>query len=102
MPNSSLVKDTIINHDRPTKETRVLITLTVAPGSDLSRVEEATLDVAREVMEEVEGGVPEFRPRVPHNDEGVLGTEFRVILRAGVHGTVRRRARRPRYYIALR
>ena len=53
----------------------------VAAGSDLSRVEEVTLEVAREVMAEVEGGVPELEPFVRYTSFATLGMEFNVIMR---------------------
>jgi small-conductance mechanosensitive channel len=82
VPNSTLIEEIITNHHRPTKETRVLVPLRVAPGSDLSRVEEATLEVAREVMAGVEGGVPTFEPLVRYSSFGASGIEFSAIMRA--------------------
>ena len=41
-----------------------------------------TLEVAREVMREVEGGVPSFEPLVRYNACGIMGTDFSVIMRA--------------------
>lgn len=81
IPNATLIEEIITNHHRPTEQTRVLVPLRVAPESDLSRVEEVSLEVAREVMAEVEGGVPTFEPFVRYGAFGALGTEFSVIMR---------------------
>jgi len=54
----------------------------VAPGSDLARVERVTLEVAGEVMREVEGSVPSSEPLVRYNADGAMGIEFNVIMRA--------------------
>jgi small-conductance mechanosensitive channel len=82
VPNSSLIGEIIVNHHRPTKETRVLVPMRVAPGSNLSRVEEVTLEVAGEVMREVPGGVSSFEPLVRYDTDGIMGTDFSVIMRA--------------------
>ena len=81
VPNATLIGEIITNHHRPTKQTRVLVPMRVAPGSDLSRIEEVTLEVARGVMKEVQGGVPGFEPSVSYGAFGALGVEFNVIMR---------------------
>jgi hypothetical protein len=52
-----------------------------------------TLEVAREVMREVEGGVPSFEPLVRYNACGIMGTDFSVIMHAGVHREISRHPR---------
>jgi small-conductance mechanosensitive channel len=81
VPNATLIEEVITNHHRPTKETRVLVPMRIAPGSDLSRVEEVTVEVAREVMTEVRGGVPGFEPLVRYSSFGASGIGFSVIMR---------------------
>jgi small-conductance mechanosensitive channel len=54
----------------------------VSYQSDLDEVERATIEVAREVMEEVQGGVPEFAPFIRFHTFGDCSINFTVILRA--------------------
>ncbi|HET7478283.1 MAG TPA: mechanosensitive ion channel family protein, partial [Rubrobacteraceae bacterium] len=46
--------------------------------SDLSNVERVTVEVANHVMEEIEGGVPEFEPSVRFNNFGDFSIDFSV------------------------
>ena len=49
--------------------------------SDLEKVERVTIEVAREVMQSLEGGVPEFEPLVRYHTFGDSGIHFNVLLR---------------------
>jgi small-conductance mechanosensitive channel len=44
-------------------------------------VERVTVDVAREVMRDVEGGVPAFEPFIRYNEFGDSSVNFTAILR---------------------
>ena len=50
--------------------------------SFLKKVEKITCEVAREIMKEVPGGVPEFEPFIRYSAFGDSSIGFTVILRA--------------------
>jgi len=60
----------------------VLVNIGVHYNSDLKTVEKVTCEVAKEVMREVSGGVPEFDPFIRYNTFGDFSIGFTVILRA--------------------
>ena len=82
VPNEKLAKAIVTNYYLPDKDMSVLIKVGVHYGSDLGKVEEVTCDVAREVMREVAGGVPEFEPFIRYNTFNDSSIDFSVILRA--------------------
>lgn len=81
VPNSQLAKSRITNFDLPEKEMTVRVQVGVSYGSDLHKVERVTIDVAREVMQQVEGGVPEFEPFIRYHTFAESSINFSVILR---------------------
>jgi small-conductance mechanosensitive channel len=83
VPNAKLASAMVTNYYQPERETSVLVDVGVAYESDLDHVEGVTLEVAREVLTEVPGGVPTFRPLVRYNKLGEYAVEFTVVLRAG-------------------
>lgn len=86
VPNSKLAQAIVINHDLPTQEIAVLVEVNVSRDSDLARVEVVTIDVAREVMLDVSGGVPSFEPFIRYNGIGPYSITFNVIMRAQAFG----------------
>jgi len=82
IPNEKLTKAIVINYYLPDKEMAVLVNLGVHYNSDLKKVEKVTCEVAREIMKEVPGGVPEFEPFIRYNTFGDSSIGFTVILRA--------------------
>lgn len=60
IPNNKLAQSIITNYYLPDKELAVLVQVGVHYDSDLRKAEKITIEVAREVMKEVKGGVPEF------------------------------------------
>ena len=54
----------------------------VAYDSNLEEVERVTLDVAKEVMKEIEGAIPDFEPFIRYHTFGDFSINFTVILRA--------------------
>lgn len=82
VPNSKLASSLVTNYAFPEKELAVLIDVGVAYDSDLKKVEEVTIDVAKSVMSEIEGGVPEFEPFIRYHTFGDSSINFTVILRA--------------------
>jgi len=82
VPNAKLASSLVTNFSQPILELSVLVDLGVSYGSDLEKVERVTIEVAREVMKEVEGGMPDFQPFIRFNAFGDWAIRFSVILRA--------------------
>jgi small-conductance mechanosensitive channel len=82
VPNSKLTGGTVTNYSLPEKELAVIVEVGVDYGSDLEKVEKVTLEVAREVMAKVPGGVPSFDPAVRFDRFGDSSINFVAILRA--------------------
>lgn len=81
VPNEKLTKAIVTNYYLPDKEMSVLVQVGVHYNSDLKRVEKITCEVAKEVMKEVEGGVPGFEPFIRYHTLGDFSINFSVILR---------------------
>ncbi|MCD6490489.1 MAG: mechanosensitive ion channel, partial [Thermodesulfobacterium sp.] len=82
VPNSKLASSIITNYYLPEKELAVLVQVGVSYNSDLENVERVTIEVAKEVMKEVPGGVPNFEPFIRYHTFGDFSINFTVILRA--------------------
>jgi small-conductance mechanosensitive channel len=81
IPNSRLSASILTNYHLPDKETAVLLQVSVSYQSDLSKVEETTVAVAREIMADIPGGVQPFAPFIRFHTFGDSGIQFTVILR---------------------
>lgn len=81
IPNSKLANAIIIDYEAPTKDLALLIPVGVSYNSDLEKVEEVTIEVGEQVMREVPGGVPDFKPFIRYNKFGDFCIYFNVILR---------------------
>ncbi|MBI3996763.1 MAG: mechanosensitive ion channel family protein [Candidatus Omnitrophica bacterium] len=86
VPNKKLGEAIITNYDRPTREMVVTIEVGVEYGSDLARVESVTIDVGREVMRQVAGGIPTFDPIIRFNAFGPSSINFTAVLRVKTFG----------------
>ncbi|MCB1007618.1 MAG: mechanosensitive ion channel family protein [Acidobacteria bacterium] len=82
VPNAKLADMVLKNYEMPGTEQSAVVTMGVAYDSDLERVERIVIEVAREVLQTVEGGVPEFEPLVRFHTFGDSSINFNVILRA--------------------
>ena len=82
IPNKLLVASKIVNYYYPQKELAVLVQVGVHYDSDLKHVERVTCEVGKEVMKEVQGGVPEFDPFIRYHTFADFSINFTVILRA--------------------
>ncbi|MFH0771137.1 MAG: mechanosensitive ion channel family protein [Candidatus Omnitrophota bacterium] len=82
VPNAKLTQAIITNYYLPDKEMAVLVNLGVHYNSDLAKVEKVTCEVAKEVMKEVPGGLPDFEPFIRYHTFGDFSVNFSVILRA--------------------
>lgn len=81
VPNKNFGASTLTNYEQPYAECTILIPLTVTYGSDLNKVEETTLEVARYVLQKSEYGVSGFEPKVQFSSLGDYGISFNVVLR---------------------
>jgi small-conductance mechanosensitive channel len=81
IPNSKLASAIITNYYFPQKELSVRVQVGVSYDSDLERVEKATIEVAKEIMQEVPGGVPEFNPFIRYHTFDNSSINFTVILK---------------------
>jgi len=82
VPNAKLASAVTTNFYRPDRFILIPVGAAVAYREDLGRVEEVAVDVGREVMRDVEGGVPGHDPLVRFHTFGDHGIKFDVILKA--------------------
>ena len=82
IPNAKLSAAIMKNFDAPIKELVVRLGCGVSYDSDLGHVERVTLEVARDVMQNVEGGIPESDPNMIFMNFGESSIDFRVSLTA--------------------
>ncbi|MBF0122709.1 MAG: mechanosensitive ion channel family protein [Candidatus Omnitrophica bacterium] len=81
IPNAKLAQAVVTNYCLPEKEMAVLVEVGVHYDSDLRKVEKVTCDVAKEVMNEVQGGIKEFEPFIRCHTFADFSINFTVILR---------------------
>lgn len=82
MPNKNLINSKIINYYYPQTEMAVLVQVGVHYNSDLKHVEKVTCEVAKEILNEVPGGVKDFEPFIRYHTFDSSSINFTVILRA--------------------
>lgn len=82
IPNEKLTKAIATNYYFPDKEIFVGVQVGVHYDSDLDKVEKITNEVAKEVMREVRGGIPEFEPAMKFHTFADSSINFSVGLRA--------------------
>lgn len=81
IPNSKLAGVIVTNYNLPATEMSVLVQVGVSYDSDLEKVEQVTIDVARQLLQEVAGGVPDFEPFIRYHTFADFSVNFSVILR---------------------
>jgi small-conductance mechanosensitive channel len=82
VPNATVASSIVTNYHLPERELSVTVPCGVSYESDLEHVERVTIEVGREVMHEVKGGVPEHEPTVRYNTFGGSSISFNAGLRA--------------------
>lgn len=82
VPNARIAKAVVTNFSLPTQEVGFTVEFVLAPGTDLARVEQVTLDVAKDVLQGVEGGVGTFEPLIRVLAYVDLGIRVAVVMRA--------------------
>jgi small-conductance mechanosensitive channel len=81
IPNKELASAIFKNYHLPVKEIVFQVPVGVSYESDLERVEQITVEVAKAVMQQVPGGVPDFEPFILYQEFGDFCIKFNVFLR---------------------
>jgi small-conductance mechanosensitive channel len=81
VPNQKIATSIIINYAQPFAECSISIPIGVSYGSDLKHVEKVTAAVAKEILQETEGGVKSFEPFIRYVSFAESSINFNVILR---------------------
>lgn len=81
VPNARIAEIIVKNYSLPEDEQAALVQVSVAYGSDLTKVERVTLDVAREVQRTVPGAEAGFEPFIRFHTFADSSINFTVILR---------------------
>ena len=82
VPNSKMATAVITNFSRPKKDLSVSVSVGVAYESDLEKVEQVALDVAKEVVRELAPDIAGFEPAVRFNAFADSSINFTVSLKA--------------------
>jgi small-conductance mechanosensitive channel len=78
IPNAKLVDSVVTNFQAPESKLYLLVTVGVHYDSDLEHVERIVMEVAHNVINEVEGGIKEEEPSVWFREFGDSSITFRV------------------------
>lgn len=81
VPNQKIATSTITNYAQPFAECSIAIPIGISYESNLDYVEKITVAVAKEVLQETEGGVNNFEPCVRYSGFAESCITFNVILR---------------------
>lgn len=81
VPNAKLADSIVKNFNRPQKEMSVLIDVGVSYDSNLEKVEQVTLDVAKKVVQELQEGKSEYEPLLRYKKFADFSINFTVIFR---------------------
>lgn len=81
IPNSKLAEAIVTNFHLPETEMAVLVQVGVSYDSDLDKVEQVTIEVARQLLQDVQGGVHDFEPFIRYHTFADFSINFTVILR---------------------
>jgi small-conductance mechanosensitive channel len=81
VPNTRVLNSVFKNYGLPDKEALIILEVGVSYKADLDQIEQIALDIANEVMNEVEGGVPNSDPWIRFKDFGYFAITMTVYLR---------------------
>jgi small-conductance mechanosensitive channel len=81
VPNAAMTSAIVLNYEHPEPEMSILFEVGVSYESDLEHVEQVTIDVCKETLREVAGGVPDFEPFIRYHTFNDFSIQFTVILR---------------------
>jgi small-conductance mechanosensitive channel len=82
VPNSRLGEMRILNYSQPAMPQAAIVTVGVAYGSDLERVERIAMEVAREVQRDRPEADSEHAPAVRFHTFGASSIDLNIVLRA--------------------
>lgn len=81
VPNTRILNNVFKNYGLPDKEALIIIEVGISYTADLDQVEQIALDIANQVMNEVEGGVPNSDPWIRYKEFGYFAITMTVYLR---------------------
>lgn len=81
VPNTKLGSAIFKNFHLPAQEIVMQFPVGVSYDSDLDKVEQVTVEVAKEIMQTVPGGIPDFEPFVRYQEFNDFDITFVVFLR---------------------
>lgn len=81
VPNTKLATAIFTNYHLPAKEINLPIQLGVSYDSDLEYVEKVTVEVAKEVMQEIASDIVDFEPFITYQAFGEYSIQFKVFIR---------------------
>ncbi len=81
VPNQKIASSILTNYAQPFAECSIAIPIGVSYESDLGHVEKITAAVAKETLQEIEGGDNRFEPFIRYFDFAESSIKFNVVLR---------------------
>ena len=81
VPNQKIASTILTNYAQPHAECSIAVPVGVSYDSDLEQVEQVTAEVAKEVLQEIAGGVGSFEPLIRYASFAESSVNFNVILR---------------------
>ena len=81
VPNTRILNNVFKNYGLPDKEALIILEVGIGYDTDLEQVERVTLEIANEVMNQVEGGVPNSDPWIRFKEFGYFAITMTVYLR---------------------
>ncbi|MEL6231269.1 MAG: mechanosensitive ion channel family protein [Cyanobacteria bacterium J06627_3] len=81
VPNTRILNNVFKNYGLPDKEALIILEVGISYDTDLEQVERVALDIAHEVMNQVEGGVPNSDPWIRFKEFGYFAITMTVYLR---------------------
>ena len=80
VPNAKLASAVTVNFNLPQREMALRVEVGVSYDSDLKEVEKITIEVAKQILNEVEGGALEFEPFIRYHTFADFSINFTVII----------------------
>lgn len=80
VPNDKIASAIVTNYYLPEQGIKVYVPVGVSYDSDLEKVEIVTIEVAKEIMNSVPGGAPDFEPVIRYNTFGDFSINFNVVM----------------------
>lgn len=81
IPNSKLAESIVLNDSMPGNEMGVVVQCGVSYNSNLKKVEDVTIDVAKKIQQTTKGAVKDFQPFIRFHTFADSNINFSIILR---------------------